>query len=201
MKKLSLALLAIGSSAGSRAALLWDYGPSTGSYGGCWANQTNGQNFAEKITFASAVTVTKVNYFSCFASYSGTSFHVKLLADSGGVPGAVLASQDLNYTSHTFFGTQDGNNVYKTVLDITALNLAANTVYWIGFSGNGFEAAQVSVRSPGDGMMAQFNGSSYTGMTGVGDQEFQLEGSVVPEPASMAVLGLGGLALLRRRKR
>lgn len=33
------------------------------------------------------------------------------------------------------------------------------------------------------------------------DQAFELRGDVVPEPASMAALGLGALALLRRRRR
>ncbi len=181
----------------SQAALLFDQGPTTGAYSGCWSNYTESQNFADQVTLATTSNVTRINYFSCFDAFDGTSWHVKILADDGaGNPGAYLAEWDQTYTSLT----DVGGGIFKLQFDFAAYTLTGGVKYWIGVSGNGFEGAQASVSTPGDGTMAQFSGSVFSFHTGVGDQMFSLEGDVVPEPATMLALG-AGLAALARRKR
>ena len=83
----------------------------------------------------------------------------------------------------------------KRVLTFAPPVLLGSGTYWIGVSGNGFEAGQLSmVGDPGgDNLMAQFAGTSFLFMTSVGDQSFQLFGrpetDAVPEPTSLTLLG------------
>ncbi|HWP32100.1 MAG TPA: hypothetical protein VNK96_10320 [Fimbriimonadales bacterium] len=183
----------------ANAVLLWDFGPTTGNYGGCWSNYTNGQNFADMVIFSDPVVVTQLNYFSCYSSPGGSSWKLKLLDDNGGIPGNYLVYADVSYSSYSFAGNFGGADIYVATFPVN-LALNANTPYWIGVSGNGFEGAQASVVAPGDGKMAQFSGTSYSFMTGVGDQMFQLEGYIVPEPISVVTLAAGLLLLIRRRR-
>ncbi len=202
MKKSILAVAFAALASFAPASLLWDYGMSTGTFGGSWVNQTASQNFAEQVSFGTNVKVTRFTYITNFDPSTFGSMHVKLLDDAGGVPNNYLDQQDITMTGFTNLGVFGGNTCYSVDLDLgTAWNLNAGTTYWVGASGNGFEAAQVSLLSPGDGHMAQFNGATYSFSTGVGDQAFQLYGDVVPEPASM--IALGGLALvaIRRKKK
>ncbi len=205
MRKLAAVFVAVVSLTSAQAVTLWDQGPATGGYGGSWANTTGSQEFADQVLFATPVTVTRFVYFTDFDPAGFGTMRVKLWSDNGsGNPLAQLSIQDVSVSSWSVEGVFGGATIRRVNLDLTTqLGLAANTTYWIGAAGNGFEAAQVSVSGPPvfDGLMAQFNGGSFSGHTGVGDQMFQLEGEPVPEPATMAVLGLGVAALLRRRRK
>jgi hypothetical protein len=187
--------------AAAHAAILWDYNPSLGTYGGSWQNQTAFQNFAEMATFAQAVSITQYVYFTDFDPSTFGTMHVKTLADSGGTPGAYIDQQDVSVASFSVEGVFSGDTIYRVNLNVAPINLAAGS-YWFGASGNGFEAAQVSMNpGPGDNQMAQFNGAAYSNPAVVGDQDFQLVGTVVPEPASCIALGSLAVLALRRRKR
>jgi hypothetical protein len=184
----------------SNAALLWDYGITTGTYGGSWANQTAGQNFAERVVFGSNVSVDQYIYLTNFNPAGFGTMHVKVHADTGTAPGALITAQDVAVASSSVAGVLNGNTIYQAVLNLAPINLAAGS-YWFGASGNGFEAAQLSLNpGPGNNQMAQFSGPNFGGHTSVGDQAFQLYGTV-PEPTTLLVLGgLSALALRKRRK-
>lgn len=202
MYKSALVVAALSVAAASQASLLWDYGQATGTYGGSWQNQTGAQNFADIAVFTGSVSVTGYNYYTDFnpANFSST-MHVKVLSDNGGKPGSLITSQDVSAGNFAVDGVNNGHTIYRVMLSLAAINLGAGT-YWFGASGNGFEAAQISLNpGPGDNQMALFNGTTYQNMAGIGDQAYQLTGSAVPEPASL--LAFGGLTLvaIRRRKK
>ncbi len=155
--------------------LIWDYGPTTGSQAGCWSNFTAGQNFAEDVNFATATSVDTIVIFTCISPQQGQTVHIKVRNDAGGVPSNTpLYDADVTPVSWVADPVTGG---YAVTADLpTPFSAAANTTYWIGLSGNGFELGQYSVQTPDNGQMAQFSGPTYGGMTGVGDQMFQLYG-------------------------
>lgn len=67
------------------------------------------------------------------------------------------------------------------------------------FAGNpgGLDASQAN---PGGGF-ALGGGANWAAISPASDAMYRISGSPVPEPASMAVLGIGALALLRRRNK
>lgn len=188
------------------AAIIFDQGPGTGTYTGGWSNQTEGQNFADVVTLGSDSLVTGINFFTNQDSLGGTKFHIKILADDAGLPGAYLQSFDSDYTSFGFFANSNGIDVYQATFSFSPILFQAGVTYWVGLSGNGFDPGQGSLYpGPGDSEMAQFSGSTFVYMTGgVGDQAFQLVSDVAeaPEPGTMLIAGAGltALAFFRRRK-
>jgi hypothetical protein len=184
--------------------IVFNQGPLTGTYGGSWENVTAEQNFADKVSFQANTWVTGYNYFTNYnlsADNGNSAFYLKLYSDSKGLPGALLYSADLGFTSSWVEG---GDNGYH--FDFAPQLFSADTTYWIGVSGNGFDAAQISLVNVagGDVAMAQFAGSDFTQMAGVGDQAFQLtgEGAAVPDSGSTLIflsVVLPLLAVLRKR--
>lgn len=119
------------------------------------------------------------------------------------------------------YGSVTGNYLFH--LDLTSANLTLNSgQYWFGMSpdlefGVGGQTA-VSGGSLVDSGSAAMNGRqmnggggfglagnnamAVNGTTGLGDNfAYRLEGSAVPEPATLAILGFGALAAMKRRKR
>lgn len=206
MRSLFVGCILLSAASLMHAGVIWDFGPGTGANGGYWVNQTDNQNFADNVTFGAD---TQVDGFNLFTGASITdpasTFHFKVLADDNGLPGAYLYQWDQVYSS---FSPTTYNGIYEAqFLWPTPLVFVAGTTYWVGVSGNGFEAGQSSVvGGPGDGTMAQFEGSQFTVMATVGDQMFQLTDgtleSSAPEPATLMLIpaALMGLALLRRKR-
>lgn len=187
--------LAATAASGTTGAVVWDQGPGTGVVTGTYVNETNGQNFADTVRFDADTVVGGFNLFTTvsLADHAGAAdFHIKFLADDGGAPGAVLMATDAGFVSSSF-GVATDLNAYH--FDFAPIALRAGTTYWVGVSGNGFDAGQAALMAPQDGQMAQFAGGSlqYQSVP-VGDQMFQLT-SAVPEPQTYALL-LAGLALI-----
>jgi hypothetical protein len=197
-KAAAVALLVCTGSA--TADLIWDYGPATGTHGGNWVNRTESQNFAEQVIFEIDMYLTDFHLFTTYTDSPSGDYHVKILYDDGaGNPGAMYMQWDQEVNDIT---VDNSGNVmqYKHTFEFDEVLLEAGTIYWIGVSANGWEVGQSSVVAPGDGMMAQFSGSTFAGHTGVGDQMFQLTGYEVPAPAGLALLGCAGLISRRRRR-
>jgi hypothetical protein len=167
-------------------ALIFDQGPSTGAYGGCWANGTSGQNFADQATFVDPVEIDEIRIFTCVNPLAGT-VHVKILADDGaGNPAGVVYAEDKAPDAWVADPVSGGYVV--SVILTTPFQASAGTTYWYGISHNVEDMGQHSVVAPGDGMMAQFNGSVFAIHATVGDQSFQLMGTIVPvELQSIAI--------------
>ena len=83
------------------------------------------------------------------------------------------------------------------------LDLAAQTVdwYWMDNSGNWDHVVQRGMGGAGDVTGVQIDRISLGGYTGLEDISIDYDNfSIVPEPATMVLLGLGGLALIRRKR-
>lgn len=162
----------------SQGTVVFNQGPSTGSNGGCWHNETNGQNFADQAVFPADAEIEEVRVFTCVSAMSG-AVHVKILVDDGsGAPAGVVYSEDKVADSWLHDPTSGGFVV--SVVLTTPFQVTAGTIYWYGISYDGADMGQYSVLAPGDGTMAQFSGSMFQFHTPVGDQMFQLVGTMVP---------------------
>lgn len=177
---------------------------STGSYDNSWQNFTQAQNFADHINLSTETTVLRYRHYTSFDPSFFGNMDVKLLDGTSSSPGSVLDTQNLAITAYGVDGVYSGITVYYVDINLnTTWNLAANTDYWVGASGDGFEAAQISLKpGPFDSTIALFNGATFSRNEAIGDQAFQLyDTAAVPEPATLTLLALGALTALRKRKK
>lgn len=132
----------------SSAAIIWDYSPDTLGASGppFWSNNSNGQNFAERFTIANSTVLSGMDIFSAnVVGALGQPVTVRLFADNGATPGALIAEilsalsiiDDDGATSIADANRKHADFVYA---------LAAGS-YWIGMSGTDSQLGQMSLGS------------------------------------------------------
>jgi len=186
----------------SQAAVLVDQDPTTGPDGGAWQDMTGAQLIVDSFTLTQSSVITE--YDGWGSSPQAASYNLVLYADTGGSgPGAALVT--LSSIQPTSFGVGGAYGGNAAVFGGLSINVNAGTKYWIGISGNGSDFGTYSTNpcSTGDGILAfeSTPAGPWNVISSIGDMTYELQGNPVPEPASMAVLGLGFLALIRKRAR
>ena len=120
--------------------------------------------------------ITDIHIFTCIPPETGGIFHIQVLDDVTGSPGARLYEDDTAPLSWV----ADGTAQWKVTALLPVPFLAtAGTTYWIGMSGNDPLFFGVNgVESPGDGSFAVFDGRDFVfhSRGGTGDMMFQLTG-------------------------
>ncbi len=174
------------------------------------------QQVAENFSIGAASNVTGVNFagaseFFEFGDYTNmTGFNIQIMADAGGLPGAVIYSEVIatGATSPTLQGVNVlGSNVYgQSATFASSVALGAGN-YWVSIGAvlaSGAGDAWVWADGTNDDGIAFTTTPNAGGWApyadGATSGTFEIIGTVVPAPSSMALLGLGALAAGRRRR-
>lgn len=209
---LALVVVLLSPMAANADLIVLDHSPGTfdtatlrPSDDGNWSNSRDFQHFGDSFTLAADASISAMDLYSGDVwGAVGDIVSIQLWGDNAGEPGALLAEFTEAITAIDTDGAR-GNTNRKYVEFTSMLDLMGGTTYWIGMSGVGFELAALGLGgagAPDDGSMAQFNGDTFSFQsTNLGDLAFRLH--AVPEPGTLALLGIGllGMGAARRRKK
>ena len=109
-------------------------------------------------------------------------------------PGTFIPAHYIGLTGGTF-GTPVAEEGYE---DVSTKVIGDSDMSFAGFTGIHDFGNVFPLGMDLGALEAYLTTAVYTGAKGTGQQQFDL---VIPEPATMALLGLGGFGLLARRRR
>jgi hypothetical protein len=177
----------------------------------------------DNFMLSSPATITDV--FGDFLDSSaggGTSAYWDIRSGvSEGVGGTVVAGGFVSPATMRLFGRNYfGIAERRYDVAVSGVTLSANTMYWLtvapdlsGLAGDTFLTTTSGANGVGgplgdgnsfwDSTTFNKNMTGTTNMLGAGTWDFSLgvNGSPVPEPASLAILGIGAIALIRRQSK
>ncbi|MBS1716208.1 MAG: PEP-CTERM sorting domain-containing protein [Armatimonadetes bacterium] len=209
MNKSMAILAAIAVLAGSASALNNTslYFNDTAHDGNAYSSQNDTNSFGNFATvYASFNAVGTIDTVAWLGEYFNppqqgqiTGFTLSFYADNAGAVGGLVNSQHFNGTNNeSFFETANGFPVYEYYDFITP----------VGWNGDGWLAVVPDLGFPPQwgmvgGVNNRFAQQDFFGSRSTLGQSVALYlggDTAVPEPASMAALGLGVVALIRKRK-
>lgn len=207
-----LALGALTTLASTSFGFVWyDNGGPDGSGNG---NEMSHWTQSEDVPFDAGNSFDRLVFWTLEASSAVLStVSINFSFDDGSGNPGVIAASFLNtaLTSHTATGNVFGGlTEYMVVVDFASvgesgsgffhMDLLANEATNPNFDRQEIYWASTNANATGFGRESEFNARNNWANNGV-EHAFRLENTLVPEPASFAVLGLGALVLLRRRRK
>jgi hypothetical protein len=163
------------------------------------------QYFAQRFSFNRSTVLDGMDiYSSPFYGKVGSAALVTVWADNDGVPGSALQQFDTEISEIDSDGAVSGNN--RKHADFTHFIAQAGVTYWIGLAGNKVELTQTVMDNGGSDVLYYAFPNPWLKSSNNAQLAYRLYGSdnpaaSVPEPASLALFGLGaaGLVSLRRK--
>ncbi len=182
---------------------------------GFFSDAVSGQFYSQRIADNFALTsdtiITGVRWWGSSENFFGPpdlsnfeSFTIEIFdGNFDSVYVETFLTSATNAAATGLFNSGGGAEFFQSVKFAQAVNLLGSTEYWlsIGTTNSDPEGdAWVWSGATGDAFIASdvFDGAGFSVFPDSGDSAFELQG--VPTPGAASLLGLAGLAVLRRRR-